>query len=70
MNPKNSKVMKKILVVLGVISMTVMMSSCFGPSYWDDPYYYGPTRVVVVDGHHHHVPAPVHRPAPRHRGRW
>lgn len=49
--------MKKILYFLACLGLTLSLSSCFGPEFWDDgPRHHRP---------HHHYP---HHKGPHHGG--
>ncbi|MBQ9287835.1 MAG: hypothetical protein IJ212_05335 [Bacteroidaceae bacterium] len=56
--------MKKILYFLACLGLTMSLSSCFGPEFWDD----GPRH----HHHHHHHPhyEMHHHGGPGHYGRY
>lgn len=48
--------MKKLVYILVGLVLTLSLSSCFGPEFWDEPYYDGPYGHGPHMEHVHHGP--------------
>lgn len=58
--------MKKILYFLACLGLTMSLSSCFGPEFWDD----GPRHHHHHHHHHHPHYEMHHHGGPGHYGRY